>query len=261
MNRAPILSSSFFAAWLILAPCLAAATVITDGYARIVGFSIIPQSGSLIWAEEWYSESNAWAFSYVDGVYDEDAATEVAIGADTSASASTAHAESDAFTAFLSQMLESSGNTGIFNPSVGIAQAFGSSYLDDYFMVTGGTGLVDVDFALLYELYLHGEADAFGTFDQTAYAGLFLGGVDVSVFLDDDEAISGSGTEMTTLVSESLFFSYTLTFGEEYYIELMTDNEHRITNSVVPEPNSLILYFLGAGAFLLRRRADSRPRT
>jgi hypothetical protein len=133
----------------------------------------------------------------------------------------------------------------------GAAESLGRGTLINDFMITGGTGPVNVDFSVNLAGLLRVLTDEFGVLAETEVIyGLELDGEKLLFF--NDRLSIGSSLAITRPVNQSLAATKTLAFDTPYSLFLEIDSESRALN--IPEPPTLALLLTSLGLFRLKHR-------
>ena len=127
---------------------------------------------------------------------------------------------------------------------VGAAQSLGRGALYNEFMITGGTGTVNVDFSVDIAGALDVFTDECGVFAETEVIfGLELDGT--PILFHNDYLYVGNNDSAILSVSESLFDTRTLEYDVPYFLYLEVDSESAGANT--PEPSTIALMLIGLG--------------
>lgn len=220
----------------------AAALAITDSSLSISNLSIMPVSGRVVFdgglPTAFVFAQAANSQGELDAQFDVSHIEAHVTWADATADAAPAVGAVGATSAVNLPGFDNFGN------SQGQGSLFGS------FVITGGTGAVDVTFSMNLAGQLHGFADAVGSFETEVVATLEVDGG--SVLFGRFELQGGPNYPDTTLpLSEFLTATLPLEFGVSYFLFVQADSESFARN--IPEPGTLALALLGL-AGLARKR-------
>jgi hypothetical protein len=224
---------------LMAGPQQVQATAITDSTLILSNLLITPSTGSVVFADIWSTQAFAEANNSL-GEADFDFASGQGLPP-SSASATVTWAAGSGFASV--DPLIASAATAINLPGFdNNAIALGQGSLSNLFMLAGGTGAVDVRFAMDVDGSLHGFADDVGRFSTEVIAALELDG---SPLLFYSNMLSGGPNFPDTVVPvhQALSNTLSLEFGVPYFLFLQADSESFAQN--VPEPGTLALTLLG----------------
>lgn len=214
------------------------ATVITDSSLTISGITITPSAGTIT-IDPWTADASASANNSLGqsvGRFDSSASVALANAAITFANASalsnaTALSISAASAVNLPGTLNQAASTGLGD-------------LFTFFLITGGTGDVDVTFAMNLSGSQHAFANAVGSFRSELVAVLELDG-DPVLFRDDILQGGPNFPDTVKTFGTQLQGTRTLSFDTPYFVFVQADSESSGIN--LPEPTGLILVLTGLG--------------
>ena len=149
--------------------------------------------------------------------------------------------------------LRENGSTTVNLPGSGntAASSTGQGTLSNTFMITGGSGLVLVGFAMDLSGLLGVTTDPLGQLAQTEIN--FNLQVDGNPLLFEHRQLSGGpNSSLGQTVAETVTGSSLLQFNTPYFLLLQVDSESNAIN-VVPEPATGILLFIGVVALFFCR--------
>jgi len=123
------------------------------------------------------------------------------------------------------------------------ASSLGQGDLYGTFMITGGSGSVDVLFSMDVEGSLYGFTDEVGSFDPDWIAGLWLDGAPI---LFDYQSLSGGPnfTDPAQTVTETLSNIVSLSLDTSHFLYIGTDPKSP-RNQNMPEPGTFVLALIG----------------
>lgn len=142
------------------------------------------------------------------------------------------------------------------------ASSVGRGSLFNTFMITGGTGTVDVNISAMLDGMQHVLTDSCGELAESEVIFSMditdsLGNVVFSLSFNSLLRI-GRSAEMQSLISQALMNTAQLQFDTPYTIFIETDAESRGITSPIPEPATMVLMLSGLGfvaGFVRKRRA------
>jgi len=158
------------------------------------------------------------------------------------------------------------GGTSQVNITGGTFQASssGQAFLVNTFMITGGTGDVDVTFSAMINGMQSLMTDAFGEFAESdAIFTLELDGD--PVLFSASQLTGGPNTSMQQQIAQALSNTVTLQYNTTYQINVGVDPDIPPVTNSIPEPSTIILMISGVGFMLgfarKRRTATTSPTT
>jgi hypothetical protein len=233
------------AVYVMLAPPMHA-TAIATGSIQVTNFTITPASGTVVFSGLWTAQAFAEAqnsFSCCDSQFSSSAGG--IAQADAMVTFAQAHSLTDASALTLSAADAANIPFGVI-----AASTIGQGDLSNTFMITGGTGTVNVTFSALVSFTQVLFTDASGVFamDDTSYQ-LTIDGQTV-LFMDASNQI-GPNSSFSISSSGTSTDSMTLNFGESYFVDSYAQDDPNAYN--MPEPPSGSLLLLGATLLAAQR--------
>lgn len=244
-NLSRQLAFLLFAALGLLTPRCVYATAIANSTISFSNLQITPATGTIIFLDDWTAEAFAQAQNSLGQLVSQfNSSTGGAAAANATVTFATSAGNASATN------LTGSASSSVNIPGTITAQALsvGRGTLFNLFVITDGTGDVDVNFSVDLTGNLNVFTDAFGQLAQTeTIFDLELDGNPI-LFRDDILSIGPSDSKNLSF-SQNLFDSRTLQFDTLYFILAQADSESQAIN--IPEPSSLTLML--AGLIILTR--------
>jgi hypothetical protein len=223
----------------------ASATAIAAGNISLSGFTITPASGTVVYdapfASDVYSEARN---SLGELIIAFDFSPDGAVATDAAVTWADASATADG----PARMASAAANGDIPGAIVGDASSVGRGTLSNTFMITGGSGSVDVQFSASVSGGYNLSTDEFGLLASSELIfALLLDGSPV-MFASILDAIGPSDSASASFPALSPQ-TVSLEFGKTYSLLIELDAESRVTN--IPEPSGLLI--VASGVILLTR--------
>ncbi|MDQ2694653.1 MAG: PEP-CTERM sorting domain-containing protein [Pseudomonadota bacterium] len=249
-------------AWLAALPLVAAsaflakdaaATAIANSSIAFGNLAITPASGFVQLPEPWTLQAFAQANNSLgendsdfDPVFSPGAAG-AAASVTWAMAAATASAPGDPPDLNVNGSANSSVNIPGCDPAAAFSRSRGT--LSNFFTLAGGTGSVDVAFAVDVAGALEAMTDSCGrAMTDTIFTLEIDGG---PVLFHQRQLVVGPNSSLMLPFSERLMDSVVLEFGVEYRLQLDVDSESAART--IPEPPAGALLLFGIGALVLRR--------
>lgn len=242
--RCPSRTSAAHAAFLGVVACLLAPTP-CQAFAKANGslvssIEIVASGGALLFADPWTGE----AFADADGAFDFDS------GDAPSAFASSAYAEASASAASL--VASASSAFDIPSDVAAFSFATGRGSLFNSFMVTGGSGDVEVTFTATLSGNVSVDTGPLGVFASTeAIFAMELDGDLLGIF--QTSLLIGPSASDAASISDSISASRILQFDTLYFFYAEADSESSGLTTV-PEPSTLLAGLVAIAIALARLR-------
>jgi hypothetical protein len=253
-----------FAVLAFGAPQVSLATAIANSNLSAFNLQVTPQAGTAELTFDWELEAFAEAQNSL-GEFDQDFDFSF-FGGNVSADAQVTWAEGhgDAtapivFPPNFSVVENASSSVNLPGCDPKAASSLGRGTLLNEFIITGGTGTVDVDFSVDLSGGLFVFTDECGILAETEVIfGLELDG---DLILDYQKLLSiGPNDSDSFTVSELLSTTVPLEFDVPYFLYLEVDSESEGIVDV-PEPHTLALLLVGLGGFVgVSRKRARHPR-
>ena len=238
-NLSRQLAFLLFAALGLLTPRCVYATAIANSTISFSNLQIAPSAGTVIFFDDWSAEAFAQAQNSLGGSASQFDSSSGGI-ASANAAIIFASGEGNASAINLTGTAMSSANI----PGAQDAQAssVGRGTLFNFFVITDGTGDVDVNFSVDLTGNLNVFTDASGQLAQTeTIFALELDGTPI-LFRDDLFSI-GPSAFASMPFSQTLSDTRTLQFDTFYFILAEADSESQAIN--IPEPSTVTLMLAG----------------
>jgi len=241
----------------ILIPGSVNAMAIAASQISFSSLQIIPDSGTVVYLDSWTAEAFAQAqnsLGELDNQFD------FSVGGMAMANAIAMFAIGHADAGAVSLTGNASGSLNIAGSIDAQAISIGRTTLFNSFMITGGSGPVDVDFSTDLTGLLHVFTDSFG---QQAFADMNLSlqlDGDTVLFHHSELSVGPNSPSMTLPVATTLNGMRTLTFDTSYFV-LVEGELDPMGIHVVPEPSTGVLFLLGlcyVGWLATKRRAGGK---
>ena len=222
------------------------ATAIATGSIQVTNFTITPASGTVVFGGLWTAQAFAQAQNSLCGC---DSQFSSSVGGIAQADAAVMFAQAHSLTDASALTLSASDAVNIPG-GVMAANTIGQGDLSNTFVITGGTGTVDVTFSALVTFAQSLFTDASGVFamDDTPYQ-LTIDGQTV-LFMDASNQI-GASSSFSASSSDTSTDTMTLNFDQSYLLDAYTQDAPSSYN--LPEPPSGSLLLMG-GALLAAKR-------
>lgn len=235
----------------------ARATATANSQLSFSGLSITPSAGSLVILSNW--DGAAFAQAGSDSRYN----AAPTVGADVTSTYSVAHGDVTSSPFSLTLSGSGSSSAGIFGQTEASDTAAGRGSLSTSFMITGGSGPVNV----LFSADLIGSLGVFtDSYGESAEAEtIFALEIDGNPLLFDQHFfLIGPSDSQNQSISQTLSDSIQLQFGVTYQLWLEADGEVAVSN--VPEPGLASVALCGLAIFafcngrIKRRKMGARSR-
>ena len=228
-----------FAAFGLLTPRCVHATAIANSAISFSNLQIAPSTGTILFLDDWSAEAFAQAQNSLGELNNQ---FDSSIGGAAAANATVTFATS-ADNASATN-LTGSASSSVNIPATITAQAssVGRGTLFNLFVITGGSGDVDVNFSVDLTGSLDLLTDAFGQLAQTET--IFDLELDGNPILFRDDILSiGPNAFASMPFSQKLSDTRTLQFDTFYFILAQADSESQAIN--IPEPSTVTLMLAG----------------
>jgi len=226
---------------------LQASSVATSSIS-INNLTITPSSGSVVFMNPWTAE----AFDQAqNSLGDNQSQFNTSLGGIAHSSASVQFASGQSSADAMNMILMASAETNI--PGTFVAAASSVSRADIFnstFMITGGTGAVNVSFGAMLNSLQNLMTDASGLLASSEVVFALTIDGNVILFLDSPNQI-GPNSSLSVPISQELSNSMMLNYNQDYTIRLEADAENSGQN--VPEPSTIALLFGGSTLGFIRR--------
>ncbi len=227
----------------------------SSSFMSLTSLTITPASGTVVFTDPWSSQAFAQAqnsfggfqqgfnFSNMNQIVSTNALVQFATGA----------ALADP-TNLVMNTTNASSAVSIPNIPVGFVSASSQGTADIFnstFMITGGTGAVNVSFNSMFQYAQMVMTDIHGinATSEVVFA-LTINGT-VVLFLDSPLAVGSNATKIIPLMSQGLTNSMMLNYDQDYTIDVEVDAES--SGQSMPEPSTISL-LIGGPALAFGRR-------
>ncbi len=236
---------------LLLAPALLASSNSSSSIS-LTSLTITPTSGTVVFTDPWTSEAYAQAQNSFGG-FDQDYNS--GLGSKVTANAWVQFAAGRALADPVNLVLKAQSVVNIPQEPIGFVAASSQGTSDIYnstFMITGGTGQVNVNFDALFK-YMQSVMTNINGINATSEVifSLLVNGTPV-LFYDSPLAVGSNASMQIPLTSQELKNSMTLDFDEDYTIYIEMDAES--SGQSMPEPSTIALLIGGPALAFARRR-------
>jgi len=226
------------------------ATVIANAQISLTSLQIVPTTGMFTLVSPWMATAFAQgqnSLGELDQVFDGPGLTANATAMVTDVTAS-GSADASLLTAGASSMIDISG-MGLMT-----ASSTGQSSLTSTFMITGGTGSVNVQFTANVTRTIALATDAFGQFaEEELISSLLLDGN--QVLFSHDLASIGPNDSFSMMISSAQTQMETLQFNTVYTLGYYSDDDtYPNMNGMIPEPATIWLIGVPLGLSIAGRR-------
>jgi hypothetical protein len=239
----------------LLTPATAGALAITSGSLTISNIQITAGAGTVV-IDLWTAQASATANNSLGESAGQFDSTAINSGTTAQADATVTWANSHG-TANLSN-LTATGTSAIILP--GINNQTDSSGVGDLFTtfsITGGTGAVDVTFAMALAASQDGTTDGVGSVTRNELvASLTVDAISDPVLFFDSLHTLGPNSTFSDTQAPTLANTATLMFDTPYFMFIEADSEANAMN--VPEPGTLALLALSGMAMMVSGAARTR---
>ena len=248
---------------LLFLPQKVTATAIATSNLAFSNLQIVPNSGSVELLDFWFLDTFAEAHNSLgeyDVDYDPDDDFDGNAKANAVVSFAAGHGEVSGPAPDLSVAGNASSNVNIPGCDQIYADALGRGGAFNLFMITGGTGTVDVEFSVDLSGNMSVFTDDCGLFaDTEVIFGMELDGSAILSF--QDYLHIGPSDSDARPISETLSTTLSLEFDSYYFLYMETDSESEA--ATVPAPSTGILLFSGLCAlgFIRRKNVIGTSRT
>jgi hypothetical protein len=227
------------------------ATVIANAQVSLTSLQITPITGTFSLVSPWMATAFAQgqnSLGQLDQVFDGPGLTANATAMVTDVTA-TGSADANLLTAEASSMIDISG-TGLMT-----ASSTGQSSLTSMFMITGGTGSVNVQFTANVTRMIALSTDASGQFaEEELISSLLLDGS--QVLFSHDLASIGPDSSFNMMISGAQTQTETLQFNTVYTLGYYSDDDtYPNRNGMIPEPATIWLIGVPLGLSIAGRRS------
>ena len=231
------------------APPAARAEADASSSLLFTNLAISPMSGTLVMLTNW--QGSAFAQAGVNNQY----SSGIPSVADATGDYSLAHGQSTALSLMgMDVNGAANGSASVPGQITASDQSAGRGSVSSSFMITGGSGSVDV----LFSATALGSVSVFtDTYGESAQAeAIFALEVNQNPALFTDNLLSiGSDDSASQMISDPLSQTVTLNYNTAYSLWLETDAEAMVSN--VPEPSTWALALLGLGTACAAARRQS----
>ena len=233
-----------------LASDVAHALAITNGKLTISNVQITPKAGT-VGGVSWAALASATANNSLGetaGQFDSGTTAQ----ADATVTWANGHGTADALN------LTATGTSAINLPGIlNEADASGVGDLFTTFTITGGTGPVDVTFAMDLSASQDGTTDAIGVITRNELvASLTVDAVSSPVLFFDSLRSLGPSSSFSDIQTPTLTNTATLMYDTPYFVFIEADSEAIAMN--VPEPSTAALLMCGLAIMLMMRNVRRR---
>jgi len=234
-----LLSTLFFSA-----PRIVYATAIAFSDIAFFNLQITPSVGSIQFLDLWTAEAFAQASNSLG---QRDQAFDFSVGGVAVANAAVTFANGHADASALNLTAIATSAVNIPGAQEAQASSVGLGTLFNSFIITGGTGPVEVGFSADIAGLLNVFTDETGLRARTrTIFALELDGTPIlfhDLFLD-----VGPNSASTLAFSQILFATLSLQFNTPFFILAQVDSESLGINTPIPEPSTITLMLVGLGA-------------
>jgi hypothetical protein len=238
-----------------LTPGSVHATAIANSQISFSNLQIVPASGTVVFLDVWTAEAFAQAQNSLGQLVSQfNSSTGGAATANATVNFATAHGDASA----VNLGANASSSVNIPGTTTAAASSMGFGTLSNSFLITGGSGNVQVNFSVNLTGSLNVFTDAFGRKAETeTIFDLELDGTPV-LFRNDLLSI-GPNSSNSRSFSQALLDTRTLQFNTPSFIVALVDSESLGINQV-PEPSSITVLLAGLVVLgALRRRYIKSP--
>ena len=240
---------------LLLLPRRAAADATASCTLAFNNLTIAPSAGTVVFAGTWTAESFSQAQNGLGELSQQYVSTNGAT-ASTDATATFAAGHGDASPLTLSGTASSSSIIPGSNPQQAISEGQPDVY--NSFMITGGTGTVNVAFSVNLTGLLNVSTDSYGSNAQAET--IFNLTVDGNSTLFSDNLLSmGPNSTQSLPVFTTLSNVIPLQYGTSYFVFAQPDAETMAVT--IPEPSALVLVLAGCSILVLGTTSRRRRRS
>ena len=236
---------------LVVSP-LQASSVATSTIS-ISNLTITPSSGSVVFMVPWTAE----AFDQAqNSLGDNQSQFNTSLGGIAQSSASVQFASAQSSADAMNMILMASAGVNIPGSFVAAASATArADIFNSTFMITGGTGSVNVTFGAMLNSLQSLMTDASGILASSEVVFALTIDGNVVLFLDSPNQI-GPNSSLIVPIDQQLSNSMMLNYNQDYTIRLEADAENSGQN--VPEPSTIALFFGGSALAFIRRLIPAR---
>jgi hypothetical protein len=232
----------------------ASADTISLTTVSVTNFQIVPTSGTVVLLPSQIGSATAASGAAVNS-FDEEGGDSSESQTFAQAFTSITFASAGGVSDFATRSLSTSTNVTL--PGCGCeAETEGHGVLRLSFMITGGTGPVDVTFSALTQTIQNLVTDEFSTF-AVSETRIFLNVIDVATFSFDSRFRIGPN-ESTVIETQRLISEVvTLQFNQQYSVVISGLAVSRAGSNEIPEPATVVLLVSGLGfmtGFVRKRR-------
>ena len=232
----------------------ASADTISITTISLSNLQIIPTSGTVVISAPQSGSQTAAGAAAVNS-FDEEGGSNQQDPTHSEASTSITFASVNALSDFTTRALSVNTNVTLTGCRCE-AETEANAVLRLGFMITGGTGAVDVTFSALAQTMQNLVRDQFSTF-AVSEARIFLNVLGVTTFSFDSLLRAMPNEVMTLELQRQLSEVVTLQFNQQYTLLISLNAVSRAGQNEIPEPATVVLLVSGLGfmtGFVKRRR-------
>lgn len=248
-----VASLLFLLAPLLLAVPPVQGSSVANGSISISNLSITPSGGNVVFSALWTAEAFDQAQNSLGGSQSQ---YNSSLGGLAQSTASVQYASAQSSADAMNLLLMASSGVNIPGGVIAASSVSRADIFNSTFMITGGSGPVDVNFGVMLNSLQNLVTDSSGLVASSEV--IFALEVDGNVVLFRDSPLT-IGPNMSAVLpfSGELTNSMTLNYNQDYTIRLEADAENSGQN--VPEPSTIALALGGAAAVLIRRLIVAKP--